>query len=124
MSSVMSFTVTAPADGTVPLACHNRSVPLHPQAQAVLAMMAELGEPPLELCTPDEARAMRARRQRPPTEPIHETRDLDADGVPVRLYRPSDASGLGLLVYLHGGGWVIGSRDTHDNVCRILANAS
>src|SRR4051812_21616031 len=88
-------------------------------------MMAELGEPPLELCTPDEARAMRARRQRPSTEPIHESRDVDAGGVPARLYRPSNArDDSGLLVYLHGGGWVIGSRDTHDNVCRLLANAS
>jgi acetyl esterase len=90
----------------------------------MLALMASLGEPPLETCTPDQARQIRAQRQRPSSEPICESRDFDADGVPARLYRPSDRSGLGLLVYLHGGGWVIGSIETHDNVCRILANSS
>lgn len=59
----------------------------------------------------------------PSAEAIHETRDLDADGVPVRLYRPNDRADLGLLVYYHGGGWVLGSLDSHDDVCRKLANA-
>ncbi len=97
---------------------------MHPQAESLLALMAQLGEPPLESCTPTQAREIRAKRQRPSTEPIHHTRDLDAGGVPARLYRPSDRADLGLLVFLHGGGWVVGSRDTHDNVCRILANSS
>ena len=99
-------------------------MPLHPQAQAVLAMLAQLGEPPLETCTPEEARAIRARRLRPPTEPIHHTSDVDCDGVGGRLYRPDDRDDLGLLVFLHGGGWVIGNLDSHDNLCRILANSS
>lgn len=99
-------------------------MPLHPQAEALLALMAQLGEPPLETCTPEQARQIRAKRQRQSTEPIHHTRDIDAGGVPARLYRPNDGDGLGLLVYLHGGGWVIGSLETHDNVCRILANSS
>ena len=86
--------------------------------------MAQLGEPPLELCTPTQAREIRAKRQRPSSEPIHETREVDAGGVPARLYRPNDREGLGLLVYLHGGGWVIGTLDTVDNVCRILTNSS
>ncbi len=86
--------------------------------------MAALGEPPLEACTPAQARDLRAKRQRPSTEPIHESRDLDADGVAARLYRPNDRQGLGLLVFLHGGGWVIGSLESHDNLCRILANSS
>ena len=90
----------------------------------MLALLASLGEPPLETCTPVQARQIRAKRQRPSSEHIHATRDLDAGGVPARLYRPNDRHGLGLLVYLHGGGWVIGSIETHDNVCRILANSS
>ncbi len=90
----------------------------------MLALMAQLGEPPLEQCTPTQAREIRAKRQRPSTEPIHETREVDAGGVPARLYRPNDRDGLGLLVYLHGGGWVMGNLDTVDNVCRILANSS
>jgi acetyl esterase len=90
----------------------------------MVALMATLGEPPLEECTPAEAREIRARRQRPSTEPIHHTRDVDAGGVPARLYRPSDREGLGLLVFFHGGGWVLGNLESHDNVCRILANSS
>ena len=86
--------------------------------------MAELGEPPLESCTPVQAREIRARRQRVSTEPIYQTRDVDAGGVPARLYRPDDRTDLGLLVFLHGGGWVIGNLDTHDNICRILSNSS
>ena len=99
-------------------------MPLHPQAEALLALMAQLGEPPLEECTPSQARAIRAKRQRVSTEPIHHTCDLDAGGVPARLYRPNDRRDIGLLVFLHGGGWVIGNLETHDNLCRILANSS
>ena len=97
---------------------------LHPQAQAVLDAMAALGDPPIHEDTPADARARREARIRPPTEEIHERRDVDAGGVPARLYRPSDATGLGLLVFFHGGGWVLGSLNGHDNVCRALANRS
>jgi acetyl esterase len=99
-------------------------VPLHPQAVSLLALMAALDEPPLETCTPEQAREIRARRLRPPTEAIHHTRDVDADGVPARLYRPNDRDDLGLLVFFHGGGWVLGNLESHDNLCRILANSS
>jgi acetyl esterase len=57
-------------------------------------------------------------------EDVHHIRDLEADGVACRFYRPHDRPGIGLLVYLHGGGWVIGDLDSHDNVCRALANGS
>lgn len=44
-----------------------------------------------------------------------------ADGqLGARLYVPADA-GRGLLVYLHGGGWVVGDLNTHDSLCRTLA---
>lgn len=99
-------------------------MPLHPQAVALLELLASFGDRPLHESTPDEARAVRRSRQRPSTEPIHECRDLDAGGVAARLYRPNGADGLGLLVYLHGGGWVIGDLDSHDQVCRVLANGS
>ncbi len=98
-------------------------MPLHPQAVALLQLMDQLGEPPMESQTPTEARAYREARRREATEPIAERRDLDAGGVPARLYRAADP-GPGLIVYLHGGGWVIGDLDSHDNVCRTLANAS
>ena len=51
------------------------------------------------------------------------TRELTvADRIPARLYEPVGLPrGRGLLVYYHGGGWVIGSLDTHDNLCRLMA---
>jgi len=87
-------------------------------------MLAALGELPLEQCTPAQAREIRARRLRPASAPIHHSTDLDADGVPVRLYRPNDRHDLGLLAFFHGGGWVLGNLESHDNLCRILANSS
>jgi acetyl esterase len=60
----------------------------------------------------------------PPTEidPV-DTRGLTvADTMPARLYTPQGLpDGSPLLVYLHGGGWVIGSLETHDELCRYLA---
>src|SRR5207344_170005 len=58
-------------------------------------------------------------------------RDLQAHGlhgaIPLRLYRPlgsSETASLPVLVYYHGGGWVIGDLDTHDTLCRELANGA
>lgn len=48
-------------------------------------------------------------------------RDFDADGVPVRLYVPAAESSPPLLVFLHGGGWMLGDLDTHDAMHRQLA---
>jgi acetyl esterase len=42
--------------------------------------------------------------------------------IPVRIYRPAATAPLPLLVYAHGGGWVTGSLDSHDRLCRLLAN--
>lgn len=50
--------------------------------------------------------------------------DHDADGVPVRLYRPESVDPLPLLVFLHGGGWLFGDLETHDAMHRILAARS
>jgi acetyl esterase/lipase len=58
-----------------------------------------------------------------PFEDVAETRDVNASGVPARLYRPRGRT-LPLLVYFHGGGWVVGSVEASDNYCRALANSS
>jgi acetyl esterase len=47
--------------------------------------------------------------------------DIEAGGVGARLYRPDAAEDLPVVVYLHGGGWVLGDLQTHDGLCRVLA---
>ncbi|XEG70320.1 alpha/beta hydrolase [Pseudomonas sp. abacavir_1] len=56
---------------------------------------------------------------------LEEVRELRLAGeLPARLYRPSAADGLALLVFFHGGGFVAGNLDTHDDLCRRLALAT
>lgn len=85
--------------------------------------MDALGAPPLETQDHLAARAGMEMMTAPSSVSVHDIRAINADGVPCRLYRPSTQAGLGLLVYFHGGGWVLGSVETHDDVCRKLANA-
>lgn len=56
-----------------------------------------------------------------PGKAVRLVRDLDADGVPVRLYQDSAVAAAPVLVYAHGGGWVLGDLATHDGLCRLLA---
>src|SRR6185312_2596814 len=48
----------------------------------------------------------------------------DADGIPARMYRPSPDPDLPVVVFLHGGGWTIGSAEQYDAVTRQIANAT
>ena len=50
--------------------------------------------------------------------------DTPAGTVPVRLYRPGMGSPIPVLVYAHGGGYIVGDLDTHDRICRLLARRS
>jgi acetyl esterase len=60
---------------------------------------------------------------RPRDVEMHQVVDFLAAGVLVRLYIPFGEPGS-LLVYLHGGGWTIGSPDSHDTLCRVLADGA
>lgn len=98
---------------------------LDPQARALIDLMIKKGVPATHTLTPEQARSFyRDRRTftQPDPPAMAEVRDLSADGVPLRLFRPHAASpALPVLVYLHGGGWTIGDLDTHDVLCRQLA---
>ncbi|QGW84492.1 alpha/beta hydrolase [Variovorax paradoxus] len=107
---------------------------LHPQARALLDFIEARGIPPTHTLSPAEARAF-YRDRRAATQPeapqVAQVRDLKAEGphgaIAVRLYRPLGAAAdaaLPVLVYFHGGGWVIGDLDTHDVLCRSLANGA
>jgi len=58
-----------------------------------------------------------------PAPQLASASDEDADGVPVRIYRPAGGE-RAALVYLHGGGWVIGGVQSHEPLCRALAARS
>lgn len=98
---------------------------LHPQAAAVLDLMDVKGPKAVERCSsPTEARAFRTASYPAPIPFPGEIREVDAAGVRARLYRTATAGVPGLLVYFHGGGWVTGDLDSHDNLCRSLASRS
>lgn len=107
---------------------------LHPQAQAFIDLLVQRGVPPTHTLTPADARKFyRDRRAVTQPEPgeVEEVRELSAPGphgaIPLRLYRPlgsTAGASVPVLVYYHGGGWTIGDLDTHDTLCRELANLS
>ena len=97
-------------------------MPLHPSCEAILPMYSAM-----LTITPDSdpvvvRAAMEAARVAMPEYPLHSVENALAGNVPVRIYRPSDATGLGVVVWFHGGGWVLGSVDSHDNLCRQLSD--
>lgn len=102
---------------------------IHPQAQQLLDGKAASGAPPTWESTPEEVRAGVAlnRELIGPGPQLASVRDIvipgQAGGIPARVYSPApDAPGV--VVYYHGGGWVIGSIDDWDASCRALAVAS
>lgn len=105
---------------------------LDPDAAQLLEAMRAANIPRFENLSPQAARALLAElRARAGVAPpsIAECRDLTtpvaAGTVPLRIYRSEKAATPApCLVYLHGGGWVLGNLDTHDVLCRTLANLS
>jgi acetyl esterase len=110
-------------------------MPLDPDAERVLELVRLSGRPPYEALTPPEARALFLAGRAvlsPEPQGVAEIRELSAPrakggGIPLRLYRPLGTVGTSVLpglVFFHGGGWVIGDLESHDALCRHLANAS
>lgn len=105
---------------------------LHPDAARLIEMMRAAGRPPFEEMTPDQARAAYAASRpllQPPPPEVAAVRDLAVPGpsgeIRLRLYRglgTAPGEVLPCLLFLHGGGWVIGDLDSHDGMCRRLAN--
>jgi acetyl esterase len=93
--------------------------------------MLAIDGPPAHEMPVDQARAgheAETVRMSGPGEPVAEVRDLEipspSGAIPARLYRPAGGGPLPLVVYLHGGGWMLGSIESFDTVVRALANAS
>src|SRR2546430_8717550 len=103
-------------------------MPLDPQAKAVLDQFASMGGPQLHEMSVAQARelilGMVALAGEPESIARVENRTVpgSAGQIPVRIYTPVGTAPFPVLVYFHGGGWVIGNLDTHDGICRSLAN--
>jgi len=108
-------------------------VSLDPDAAAVLNAFREAGRSPYETLSPAEARQMYlagrvVTNPEPPTLASVEALTIPgpAGSIPARIYKPLKlrvANGLSpCLVFFHGGGWVIGDLDSHDVVCRTIAD--
>jgi acetyl esterase len=101
---------------------------LDPQVASVIDLIVKSGRPAYHTLSPKEARRLFLETRpasTPPAPQIGTVRDLTADGpfgtIPLRVYRPggmADSRPLPVLVFFHGGGWVIGDIETHDVVCR------
>lgn len=99
---------------------------LDPQIAGLLQMLADAGRPPMSEGTPDLARAgfrtlfvdMRDPASVVEVESVTPATVADR---PARVYRPAGSGPKPTILFLHGGGFVIGDLDTHDNVCRRLA---
>jgi acetyl esterase len=102
---------------------------LDPQARVVLDQMAQAGKPINELSVEDarQTSTAMAEMQGPPESVAGvEDRTLPGPdgGIPVRIYMPFGKGPFPVLMYFHGGGWVVGDIESSDGLCRVLANAS
>ena len=106
-------------------------MPLDPQAKALLDFLGFTTVPGLETLTPQAGRERfrsytDARKQMSADEPVHRVLDVKIAGtageIPIRIYTPDVPTPAPVLIYFHGGGWVLGDLDSHDHVCRALAN--
>jgi len=106
-------------------------MPLDPQVRTFLEELALQEQTPLEELSPPQARRqMEAASQLlGEVDRVHAVQDERIPGpsgeVPIRIYRPRAENGSqAAVLYFHGGGWVVGSIDSHDGYCRSLANHS
>jgi acetyl esterase len=102
---------------------------LDPEIQVIADRLE--AAPPAHLVPVDEARVAHDRdtvEMSGPGPAVAEVRELEVPGpggpIPVRVFRPEGEGAMALVVYLHGGGWTVGSLDGFDPLCRALANAS
>lgn len=129
---------------TIPLASAKevdapKASSLNPQTQEVVNQLKSLGGKPINTLPPAEARkqpgppdAIKAlltkKGKSTAPEPVGKVEDRNLPGpggqIPVRVYTPKGSGPFPVVVYFHGGGWVIANLDTYDASARGLANAS
>jgi acetyl esterase len=101
-------------------------MPVHPQVQEILDAGRDL-PPPSSVEEAREQYSAGCMTYVGMAEPVERVADEDADGVPVRVYVPKDADpdeALPCVVWIHGGGWILGTIDAYDSLCRALCNGA
>jgi acetyl esterase len=106
-------------------------MPIDPQIQTVLDQMQAIEFPGLSALPVEQARAalaMMGAGRADGVDEVARVEDLEIPGpagaIPARVYVPAVDGTPPVVVYYHGGGWVLGGIDSHDGTCRALANAS
>ena len=102
---------------------------LDPQAKALLDQFGAIGQSISSMSVADARRAMEVlssmRGELPPIGAVADRRIPGPAGeIPVRVYTPTGSAPFPLLVFFHGGGWVLGGIETHDGICRELASGA
>ncbi|HEV7709264.1 MAG TPA: alpha/beta hydrolase [Asanoa sp.] len=97
---------------------------LNPEARAIVESIRSASPLPYEVGAEAARKASDDRRaaQVREIEPIAAVEDVLVGDVPVRIYRPATGAVLPGTVFAHGGGWVICDLDSHDPLCRAIAN--
>jgi acetyl esterase len=103
-------------------------VALLPEIRSLLDQQATSGRPPLHHQSVEQARAFHvadAAALNGPPAPVAAVADRLVPGpageLPVRVYTPEGSPPFPIVVFFHGGGWVVGTLDTYDPLCRALA---
>jgi len=102
---------------------------LDPNVRLLLEGIEALGGPAIETLPPAEARQLAIEGMKlveGAREPLRSVQELRIPGpggeIPIRVYTPEAPGPLPVLVYFHGGGWVVCNLDTHDVVCTAIAH--
>ncbi|MGE5659530.1 MAG: alpha/beta hydrolase [Actinomycetota bacterium] len=102
-------------------------MPLNPKAKEILQQLQQVLASPLHSLSPEQARGQLAQIYGKPLRPQAvkrvENQRIPGPGgdIPIRIYTPESSHLLPILVYFHGGGWVLGDLDIADPICRSLA---
>lgn len=99
---------------------------LHPEIAGLLEQMGAAPAPSFSSLSPEGGRELMKQMfpRADDPEPVGDTMDLKItdEGIPVRVYMPEGEGPHPAIVYIHGGGWVLGDIDTHDETCRVLTS--
>ncbi len=139
MKNLLVSTITAASLLALTVTSHaQQGAPPDPQMKAVLDELASLGGKPIAELSPEDARkqpspadavsALMKKQDKKGPEPVGDVDNtsvtLGDHKVPVRIYTPKGDGPFPVILYIHGGGWVIADLDTYDASPRALCNAA